>query len=85
MPTIFVDSGEYSFWIQAAKLADIVGTTLHRKIYSEQLKIYLSLTLPSSYYFLKKLFINKFSKKEVILAELQAEPWCKTPFFVKMP
>jgi hypothetical protein len=82
-PTIFVDSGEYSFWIQAAKLADIVGTTLHRKVYSDQFKIYLSLPFPSSYYFFKKLFINKFFKKEVILAELQAEPWCKTPFLLE--
>lgn len=84
-PTVFVDSGEYSFWINAAKLADIVGTTLHRKVYSDQLKIYFSLPFPPSYYFLKKFFINKFFKKEVILAELQAEPWCKTPFLLECP
>ncbi len=84
-PTIFVDSGEYSFWINAAKLADIVGTTLHRKVYSNQLKIYLSLPFPPSYYFFKKLFIKKVFKKEVILAELQAEPWCKNPFLIYCP
>jgi len=84
-PTVLVDSGEYSFWIKAAKLADIVGITLHRKVYSDQLKIYLSLPFPPSYYFLKKLFINKFFKKEVILAELQAEPWCKTPILINCP
>jgi len=84
-PTIFVDSGEYSFWVHAAKLADIVGTTLHRKVYSDQLKIYFSLPFPPSYYFFKKVFIHKFFKKEVILAELQAEPWCKSAFLLECP
>jgi len=84
-PTIFVDSGEYSFWINAAKIADIVGTTLHRKVYSDQFNTYLSLFFPPSYYFFKKLFINKIFKKEVILAELQTEPWCKTPILINCP
>jgi len=29
---IISDTGEYSFWVKAAKLGDIVSTTLHRKV-----------------------------------------------------
>lgn len=28
-PIIFADSGEFSFWIEAARLSDIVSATLH--------------------------------------------------------
>ncbi|MGB9598384.1 MAG: hypothetical protein ACPLZH_00860 [Minisyncoccales bacterium] len=74
---IFSDSGEGSFWIRAALLGDIVGTTLYRKVYFKPLNIFLSYPFPAAFYFLKKKIINIFFKKDVWLLELQAEPWCK--------
>jgi hypothetical protein len=76
-PVIFTDSGEFSFWINAAKLGDIVGTTLHRKVYFKEAKRYISYPFPPVYYWRKAKVIDFFFSKKVIIVELQAEPWCK--------
>lgn len=76
-PLIFGDSGEFSFWILAAKYGDIVGATLHRRVYFRELSIYLTYPFPPSYYYFKSKLIEKIFKKKVIIGELQAEPWCK--------
>jgi len=76
-PIIFGDSGEFSFWINAAKFGDIVGTTLHRKVYFKEIKKYITYPLPPVYYWRKAKLIDFFFGKKVIITELQAEPWCK--------
>jgi oligoribonuclease (3'-5' exoribonuclease) len=76
-PVIFTDSGEFSFWINAAKLGDIVGTTLHRKVYFKEAKRYITYPFPSIYYWRKAKLIDSLFHKKVIISELQAEPWCK--------
>ena len=76
-PIIFADSGEFSFWIEAAKLGDIVSTTLHRRVYFKEIKTYIKYPFPPNFYWLKKKFIETFFGKKVIVGELQAEPWCK--------
>ena len=38
-PIIISDSGEGSFWIQAAKFGDIVGTTMYKKVWFTPLEI----------------------------------------------
>ena len=79
-PIIISDSGEFSFWITAANLGDIVGTTLHRRVYSEQLKLYVShYWFKPVYYWKKAQIIKKLFGKEVICGELQAMPWCSVP------
>jgi len=76
-PIMISDSGEFSFWITAANLGDIVGTTLHRRVYSEQLKLYVShYWFKPVYYWKKAQIIKKLFGKEVICGELQAMPWC---------
>lgn len=77
-PVIISDSGELSFWFRAARLGDIVGTTLYRKIWAEDLGIYLSYPLPPVFYWRKAELIKMIFGKEVINIELQAEPWGKT-------
>jgi hypothetical protein len=72
---VVTDSGELSSWIKPAKMADIVGTTMYRKVWSKELKMYLSLPLPATFYWLKAKLINKLFGKKVIVAELQTEPW----------
>jgi len=78
-PIIISDSGEFSFWVTAAKLGDIVGTTLHRRVWSKELKIYVThYWFRPIYYWRKSQIIKKLFDKEVIVVELQAEPWCPT-------
>lgn len=75
-PIIISDSGELSFWITAAKLGDIVGTTLHRKVWFKELKRYVKYPLNPIFYWRKSRIINVLFSKQVIVGELQAEPWC---------
>jgi len=72
---IISDSGEMSFWFKAAKAGDIVGTTIYRKIWSDDAKMYFDYPLPPVFYNRKAQVIEKLFHKEVICVELQAEPW----------
>ena len=74
-PIIISDSGEFSFWIRAARLGDIVGTTLHRRAWFKELGLYVRYPFTPSYYWRRTEIVRKFSKKKVISVELQAEPW----------
>ena len=74
-PVIISDSGEGSFWITAAKFGDIVGTTMYRKVWFRQIGFYLHYPLPPTFYWRKAQIIKKLFDKEVIVVELQAEPW----------
>jgi hypothetical protein len=82
------DSGEGSFWLQAAQLGDIVGTTMYRKVwvsfswekrlipfFPKKLGFYFSYPLPPAFYWKKAQIIKKLFDKKVICVELQAEPW----------
>jgi len=74
-PIIISDSGEGSFWINAAKLGDIVGTTLYKKVWFRQLGNYIYYPFPPTFYWRKAQLIEKIFNKKVIVTELQAEPW----------
>jgi len=69
------DSGEGSFWIRAAQLGDIVGTTLYKRVWFRQLGFYIHYPFPPTFYWRKAEVIKKLFNKEVICVELQAEPW----------
>jgi len=69
------ESGEFSFWIKAAKLGDIVGTTMYRRVWSKELNIYTSHIFPPVFYWRKAQLIKKLFNKKVVCIELQAEPW----------
>lgn len=74
-PVVISDSGEGSFWFEAARLGDIVGTTMYRKVWFKELKSYVSYPLPPVFYWRKAQIIKNVFGKEVIVGELQAEPW----------
>lgn len=74
-PIIISDSGEGSFWIAAAQLGDIVGTTMYKKVWFHQIGFYLTYPIPSVFYHRKAEIIRWLFDKEVICTELQAEPW----------
>jgi hypothetical protein len=74
---ITTDSGELSLWIQAAKRADIFGTTMYRNIYKEGWGYYTYPIGPRFFRF-KYGLINLWAGQEnAIVVELQAEPWIK--------
>lgn len=74
-PIIVSDSGEGSFWINAARIGDMVGTTMYEKVWFRQLGFYLRYPFPPTFYWRKAQIIKKLFGKEVICIELQAEPW----------
>jgi hypothetical protein len=77
-PIIISDSGEMSFWIEAARLSDVIGITMYKKIWFQQLSHYISYPFPSTFYWRKAQIIKKLFNKKVIVVELQAEPWGQT-------
>lgn len=77
-PVIVSDSGELSVWLAAARRADVFGTTMYRTIWSPKLPGdgYLDYPLPPSFFHLKANLIKYFAgAKDIIVVELQAEPW----------
>jgi hypothetical protein len=72
-PVLVTDSGELSLWIAAANAGDLFGTTMYRVIHSPFLG-YAYYQLPPIFYRAKAALAGK-SMDEVIIAELQAEPW----------
>jgi len=74
-PVIISDSGEGSLWISAARFGDIVGTTMYKKVWFRQLGIYIYYPTPPSFFWKKAQLIRKIFKKDVMVVELQAEPW----------
>jgi len=74
-PIVISDSGEGSFWIRAAFIGDIVGTTMYKKVWFRQLKRYVSYPTPEIFYYRKAKLIEKLFGKKVICVELQTEPW----------
>ncbi len=74
-PVIISDSGEGSFWIAAAKLGDIVGTTMYKKVWSTQVRMYINYPFPPVFYWRKSELVRRLFNKKVICVELQAEPW----------
>ncbi|MBI3337278.1 MAG: hypothetical protein HY005_01475 [Candidatus Staskawiczbacteria bacterium] len=81
---IVSDSGEQSMWFGAAKIGDIVGITMYRKVWSNINNIfgfYIKSFLPPVHYWRKAQIIKKMFGKDVINTELQAEPWANELFY----
>lgn len=74
-PVMVTDSGELSYWIQAAKRADIFGTTMYLIVHSQKWG-YLEYHLPPAFFWLKANIVHSlYPNKPIIVSELQAEPW----------
>jgi len=74
-PVLISDSGEGSLWIEAAKLGDIIGITMYKKVWFSQIGVYVYYPLPPTFYWRKAQLIEKIFNKKVVVVELQAEPW----------
>jgi len=76
-PVLISDSGEFSLWITAARLGDVVGVTMYKKAWFKELGIHISYPFPPIFYWRKSQMIENIFAKSIICVELQAEPWCK--------
>lgn len=80
-PIIVTDSGELSFWIPAARRADIFGTTMYLDTYSKHLGRYIRYPITPGFFRFKKNLTSLFAKPDKwIVVELQAEPWGPKPY-----
>ncbi len=75
-PIIITDSGELSTWIRTAPLADTLGISLYRVSFNKFFG-YWYYPLKPSFYKDKKTAI-KALVDDVIITEMQAEPWVET-------
>jgi hypothetical protein len=74
-PVVITDSGELSLWLQAAKRADIFGTTMYREVYSARVG-HWRYPIGPNFFKAKMLLIKLFAhQNNDIVIELQGEPW----------
>lgn len=76
-PVVITDSGELGDWQRAAGLGDILGTTLYRIVWNKNLGFWDYYFVPPAFYHYKADITKFFHKnlKDVIITELQMEPW----------
>ncbi len=75
-PIIITDTGEFSFWYEAGKRADIVGSTLYRIIHDPKAGFIKYWFFDPSFYARKVDILHLWKPDtKVIVTELQAEPW----------
>lgn len=78
-PIVVTESGELSTWLRAAQLADYIGTSVYRITWNKRWG-YFYYPLPPAYYYLKTQLIKLLSPvKDVIITEMQMEPWLGMP------
>ncbi len=73
-PILLTDSGELSSWYPVIKMGDYFGTTLYRITYNKYIGYWEYFFLPSSFYRVKAAIFGK-QQQNLLIAELQAEPW----------
>lgn len=76
---IITDSGELSLWMQAARRADIFGTTLYRSVVTEKFGgLAFDYPIGPNFFRFKHWLANTLvGKKDIIIVELQGEPWLR--------
>ncbi len=72
-PVQLTASGELEFWTPSARRADVLGVSLYRKSWN-QWTGYVSYPLPPAFYRLRSWVVRPFVR-DVVISELQAEPW----------
>jgi len=83
-PVVISDTGELSLWFGPARLGDVVGITMYRKAWFDNLKSYISYPFPPIFYGRKADLVKWIFGKKVICVELQAEPWGPKPLYANL-
>jgi hypothetical protein len=76
-PVMVTDSGELSSWLEVAEVADILGVSMYRVTWNNWLG-YWYYPLPPTFYRAKANVVRGLVN-EVVITELQAEPWSDGP------
>jgi len=81
-PILITDSGELNSWLGAASFGDVLGTTMYRTVFSErtQRHFYYDYIFPAWGYRVKARYVQLLRGKDVLISELQGEPWGALPF-----
>ena len=80
-PILITDSGEFGTWYAPARLGDIFGTTMYRKVYPPSIGHIVGIVeypIGPSFFRLKEKIIRALirdGEKPFIVVELQGEPW----------
>jgi hypothetical protein len=70
-------SGELGSWLDSAEAADILGISMYRQTWNDYFGYFIYPISPDYYYFRAKLVDGH--TQQVIVSELQAEPWFNEP------
>jgi len=81
-PILITDSGELNSWLGAAEFGDVLGTTMYRTVFSKRTQslFFYDYIFPSWGYRLKARYVKLLRGKDVLISELQGEPWGAKPF-----
>lgn len=81
-PILITDSGELNSWLPAAAYGDVLGTTMYRTVFSARTNRnwHYDYIFPAWLYRLKARYVGLLRGKQVIISELQGEPWGAKPF-----
>lgn len=81
-PIMITDSGELNSWLGAAQFGDVIGTTMYRTVFSKRTKqpFHYDYIFPSWGYRLKSRYVKLLFGKDVLISELQGEPWGEVSF-----
>lgn len=75
LPVTITDSGELGGWHKTAKLADLLGISIYRRV-SQPIVGYINYPLPPVFYSLRAWLVGLFvGNNSVYISELQLEPW----------
>jgi len=81
-PILITDSGELNSWIPASQYGDMVGTTMYRTVFSKRTQklFHYDYIFPAWLYRAKARLVKITSGKDVLISELQGEPWGVKPY-----
>lgn len=84
---VLTESGELSLWFKASGHPDIMGTTLYRAVIIGKTNIVVRHVFPPWYYRARSNIVKLINGNldNVIVAELQGEPWASKPIIEADP
>ncbi len=72
-PIVVTDSGEWTLWIPISFYGDVLGISMYRESWNDTFG-YIPFPIKAGYYQARAALVS-FWKKDVIVTELQTEPW----------
>lgn len=74
-PVYITDSGELSFWLRTPKFTNHLGTTMYSVVWNKYMGYFRHIFPPAWYAYKASLVKKIYHTENVIISELQAEPW----------